>query len=41
MTTIRITSPQGRETTADLASMLTPELREQEDRLRSQIASKH
>jgi hypothetical protein len=29
MTTIRITSPHGRETTADLASLLTPELREQ------------
>ena len=29
MTTIRITSPQGRETTANLASLLTPELREQ------------
>jgi hypothetical protein len=29
MTTIRITSPHGRETTADLASMLTPDLREQ------------
>ena len=29
MTTIRITSPQGRQTTADLASMLTAELREQ------------
>ena len=29
MTTIRISSPHGRETTATLASMLTPELREQ------------